>query len=213
MRQNINLPLIVMSGLIGTGKSTTARTLAHEYAEYTLLSTSGTRRGMGITTYRPEDGKRVREQMIKEAIALIEMGQGVIFDTINNTYAHRKEDYDFALDMGIDALVIETKCSENLAKTRLAARPQHPGRFNDTNDPREYDRVRSTRENFDQDLIAHPNLTYLCLDTESRQGSIIRCNNRTYNVASGVLETLGYSQFRRNISEGLVVDHHHLPGA
>lgn len=221
-------PLILMSGLIGTGKSTTARDIAEKTAEFTVLSSSNARRELGINVYRKEDGLRVRRHIEKEAIRLIIGGRGVVLDTINNTYAHRKEDYDFAQELGLDALVIETQCSKALAKTRIITRGDFVvhtdngkgvalidyktscryqsldaylyhvetrgiGVFADTSDPQEYDRVLRQRESFDDDLLRHPEMTYITLDTETNKAQIIKAKDTVLPFAEKLLVSLGYS--------------------
>jgi len=222
-------PLILMSGLIGTGKSTTAKEIVKRTGDYVILNSSKTRRILGFDTYKKEDGPLVRAHIEKEAEKLLSMGKSIILDSINNTYAHRREDYDFANKMGLEALMVETSCSPVLAKSRIKSRayleldvhvkddhlssingktkiqigdsgyvlhhfgPLPAGKFADTSDPAEYDRVLRQRESFDKDLLRHPDMTYVKMDTESNYADVVKVKKEILPFVNSLIVLLGYS--------------------
>jgi predicted kinase len=123
--------LLVVTGLMGTGKSTLARLLAEELGTE-IISTDEVRNELipagsgsdafGEGRYRPESRVRVYKELIRRAADRLSVGTSVILD---GTFL-RGIDRDAAVRIGrevkADVFVVECVCPPDTAMERIRAR-------------------------------------------------------------------------------------------
>ncbi|RMD58203.1 hypothetical protein D6825_01680 [Candidatus Woesearchaeota archaeon] len=168
-------PIVMMSGLIGTGKSTTARRIQRACRQngqdYVIVSGTSSRVELGIRVYDRKDCCKVQAHMFHKTIDALNSGKGVIIDAIhhrswNDKTGGRRRVYEFARKEGIALLLCETVCSRDLARKRISERVMVPGVFCDTNDPTRYDFVRAEQDPIVFDLEDYY-FSYVTFNTES----------------------------------------------
>lgn len=126
--------LVVLCGLIGTGKSTLAATLA-EITGFEVLRSDELRKviaGLDKKEHRYEPfGERIYSReffdatytmLLKEASRLLGKGDGVILDASFKKEKYRSEARDIADSFKIPFLLIECSCSDEVIKQRLIKR-------------------------------------------------------------------------------------------
>ncbi|MCS7206766.1 MAG: AAA family ATPase [Dehalococcoidia bacterium] len=130
--------LILVVGLIGTGKSTLARNLASllggevissDVVRKTLAGLAPTDRrwepwGQGI--YSPTMDLRTYQAMLEQADALLAQGKVVILDASFRSAARRQEAIALARRRGIPYFVVEAYAPEEVVRERLLRRQEHP---------------------------------------------------------------------------------------
>lgn len=129
------LPMIILvGGLMGTGKSTLARALQQETGAL-LLSSDFTRKRLAELdlgrpqaaafeqgVYTPAWTRRTYQALEREAEAALAQGHSVLLDAAFPLQAERESLAQKAVQMGAPALFIECVCSRDTALTRLARR-------------------------------------------------------------------------------------------
>jgi hypothetical protein len=126
--------LIVMTGLMGTGKSTLAEQLARQ-AGFEVLSSDVMRKtmagvslsehrlvGQGEDIYSPDFTRRTYDALYEKADLMLKRGQDVILDASFKQRADRMRARDLAANLGADYLIIECVLDEAQTKTRLERR-------------------------------------------------------------------------------------------
>jgi aminoglycoside phosphotransferase family enzyme/predicted kinase len=126
--------LLVMTGLMGTGKSTVAEQLARR-AGFEVLSsdilrkalagipvTEHRRVGQGKDIYDAEFTRRTYSALFEKAAALLARGQDVILDASFKKKADRQRAREMALSAGADYAIIECVLDEDLTRARLERR-------------------------------------------------------------------------------------------
>jgi predicted kinase len=113
--------LIIVSGLIGTGKTTTARELAAKFGAVHLLSDVIRKEMFSKRTYSREETDLVYAELFRRAEAVLKNGN-VVLDATFLFKKYREAAKRLAEKIGADFLMIETRCPEEIVKKRLAAR-------------------------------------------------------------------------------------------
>ena len=123
--------LLVIRGLMGSGKSTMAQSLATTLG-LTMLSTDEIRRGQhGAPTEPPEYGegiydakqrRRVYDSLFASSQALLKAGTSVVLDGTFLTDELRRIAVNAARSAGALALIVTCRCPADMAKSRIAAR-------------------------------------------------------------------------------------------
>lgn len=128
--------VIIMSGLVGTGKTTVAWALAEETG-FKIISSDITRKELlhiplterhhdefGTGIYSPEFTSRTYDRMFKFAENHLEDGQSVILDASFKRRKERKTAEELAKKYDADFLIIECVISEEEIRQRLEQRMQ-----------------------------------------------------------------------------------------
>jgi uncharacterized protein len=128
--------LILMSGLMGSGKSVTARALS-QITRASVIQMDVIRKelfdihprerrlddfGQGI--YSEDLTDLVYKKSLASAKEMLEAGKSVIIDASYKREAHRLAAYDMAKSMKADFFVLECVCPDQCARDRLARRIQ-----------------------------------------------------------------------------------------
>ncbi|MBI5843429.1 MAG: AAA family ATPase [Deltaproteobacteria bacterium] len=126
--------LIIISGLMGTGKSALARELAATTGSRLIRSDVVRKEILGINparhvkdpygkgAYDPETTSRTYEVMLREARLCLENGQSVVLDASFKTAAQRKMAQDLASGAGAEFFAVACQCPETEVKRRLVNR-------------------------------------------------------------------------------------------
>ncbi len=131
--------LILTAGLMGTGKSVLARTLAavlnaeiirSDVVRKELLDISPTDRhyeefGKGI--YSKDISRRTYEKTVESAESLLRQGRNVIIDASFKEKRQRRMAYEAAQALGAEFFLLECFCPEEVIKQRLEARVKAGG--------------------------------------------------------------------------------------
>ncbi len=123
--------LLLVGGLMGTGKSTVARQLASSLAT-DILSTDEIRRlkfGVSSTPAAYGEGhyatslrEKVYDQLLQHAAAYLDNGQSVVLDGTFLTNQLRTRAFELARQHGAAASLLECYCSKETALERIASR-------------------------------------------------------------------------------------------
>jgi hypothetical protein len=123
--------LLVVRGLMGTGKSTLAGTLA-DMLGAVLLQTDSIRQqffgsskhpaAYGEGHYRPEDRARVYDELLHRAGQWLADGRSVVLDGTFLSAASRQRAIALSNQWGAQLLVTECRCPEDIAISRIAER-------------------------------------------------------------------------------------------
>jgi aminoglycoside phosphotransferase family enzyme/predicted kinase len=126
--------LVLVSGIVGTGKSTVAAGLAELLDGAVIASDRVRKRLLGIAptarlgsawregAYAPEQTAHTYAELLARARAVIASGRTAILDATFSSRARRAEAADLARELGCDAFAIEVRCSPEVARERLARR-------------------------------------------------------------------------------------------
>jgi aminoglycoside phosphotransferase family enzyme/predicted kinase len=170
----LNRPaLLVTCGLMGTGKSTIARSLG-EALGWELLRSDALRKELAQISplehrfekfhqgiYSPDFSRKTYQALFDRALALLKSGQSVILDGSFKKQVDRQEALATARKVNADFLLIECQCSEEEIQRRMARRATEKNELSDgrweifSDQKKDYEKV----EGIPSDL-------YLSLNTE-----------------------------------------------
>ncbi len=132
--------LVVLCGISGTGKTTVGGVLSGRIGA-ALVSTDPVRRDVararGLDTtmwqeyeanaYSPEMNREVYEEMRRRARAHLQAGRPVILDGTHRRASDRQEALAVARDLGVPALVVELRMTDDAALARVVNRERLQG--------------------------------------------------------------------------------------
>jgi uncharacterized protein len=135
--------IVVVFGLMGTGKSTCARGLAasmgwpvlhSDAVRKTLAGLNPTHRvpadfGQGI--YRADFSTRTYDEMLKQASELLAQGGNVILDASYKRAAERARVRQLAAEHGAQVVFVYCECPAGVARERLGIRVSDPAAISD----------------------------------------------------------------------------------
>ncbi len=126
--------LVLMCGIVGTGKSSAAE-VAAEALEGVMISSDRVRKRLfGLAPdehthlgdyeciYTPERSARVYRGLLERAEPVIESGRSAILDAAHTRSAERQDAIEFARAREISVRVLETRCAEETTLQRLGRR-------------------------------------------------------------------------------------------
>ena len=127
--------LVVMTGVVGTGKSVAAQAVAAAVERAVVVSSDRVRKqqaGVSVEArrsapvdqglYRQEHTEAVYRALLEAAQPVLLSGRVAVLDATFSRGAHRDAVVDFAHRRGIPVLFVETRCREAVALERLATR-------------------------------------------------------------------------------------------
>ena len=122
--------LVVVAGLMASGKSTVARRIAAELDAELLVADEIRREDHehgDPAAYWPGFGAKVYGQMFARARELLGEGRAVVLDATFRTRALRAQAAALAKELGVPFQLVECRCDESLCRQRLAERPNPEG--------------------------------------------------------------------------------------
>lgn len=195
----------LVGGLMGVGKSTLARHMAHELG-WTLLSSDAIRKELaGVAAaqpqaapynqgiYTPEWSARTYQAMLEKAASCLAEGRSVILDASFSRRADRQAAGALARSQYVRAWFIECVCPRDVTVARLLARWRRkqeasatpsgafPAELSDGR-PEIYDAQAAAWQPFDP--VAEPALTHLRVDTDASVAASVAQTIDTLGVAS-----------------------------
>jgi aminoglycoside phosphotransferase family enzyme/predicted kinase len=133
--------LVLVGGIVGTGKSTASRLLAR-LAGAPVVATDRVRRscaapeagaasGLDQGLYAPEQRERVYAGVLERAEWVLASGRSAILDATWSARADRQRAGELAHRLGARLVFVETRCPAELARRRLARREAAGGDASD----------------------------------------------------------------------------------
>jgi aminoglycoside phosphotransferase family enzyme/predicted kinase len=126
--------LVLVGGVVGTGKSTAAAGLADEIGGVVIASDRVRKRLAGIAAtartaaaldeglYAPGFGERVYAGLLERAAPVLGSGRTALLDATWSSAAQRRAALRFARERGAAAHFVEIRCAPAVARARLARR-------------------------------------------------------------------------------------------
>ena len=146
--------LIVVAGLPGTGKSTTARRLGKSLDNYELIEQNEIRRKMD---YRSMPSPKEQEPVLEEINRLVQIclnnGKGVVVESAHSRAYRRHQLYGIASSCGAEAVALGCVCSEELSRRRIESRDEGDELISDPTDFEVYSRIKQKWENIEWDFL------------------------------------------------------------
>lgn len=183
-------PIIMASGLPGTGKTSSTIYLEERLDNFDRYGTNETRRKLGFKRYSASQIHLVLQDMYGHAISSIIDSRGVILEANYKTSRGRQIVYDIASDFSLNVLVIEYICSEKEAKRRMRNRQKNDGLVTSPRDPKVYDKVKGTWEDIAKDLMQNQHVSLIRFDTERNLFEEVRINPCVSELTEKVKEAL-----------------------
>ncbi len=135
--------VIVICGIVGTGKSTLANAIAERLSGVVVASDRVRKRLAGLdpgTRAIAEAGKgiydeasthRVYRALLERARPIVESGRVAILDATHSRREQREAVMHWADERGLDVFLLEARCESAETRRRLSEREQKPERISD----------------------------------------------------------------------------------
>lgn len=114
--------LVLVGGIVGTGKSTVAQALAHASGGVVISSDRVRKQLPDPALYTHAAKRRVYDALLERAQPVLESGRMVILDATWNRSAERAAAQLLAAKHGSPCVFIETRCRADITQERLALR-------------------------------------------------------------------------------------------
>jgi hypothetical protein len=126
--------LVLVAGVVGTGKSSAAEVVADALGGAVIASDRVRKRQAGIAPtervtgaaqralYSAQASARAYAGLFERAAALLDGGRAAILDATFSRADERKRALAFAAERGAPALLVETRCPDAIVRERLARR-------------------------------------------------------------------------------------------
>lgn len=126
--------LVLVGGVVGTGKSTVADALAEQLGGVVISSDRVRKQLAGLPPssrvralpdegfYRPDAVERTYLALFERARPVVDSGRVAILDATFSRRRHRAMAADLAAELGVSQRMIEVRCAPEIARARLARR-------------------------------------------------------------------------------------------
>jgi len=166
-----NLDVYIITGKIGSGKTTLAREL-ERHAGIHLLDRDLIREELGITHYDPRDSERIDHLIEARLEENLLRGEPVSVGAASFVKRERRVDFlstlaelESHIGRRIQAVFIECVCPIEEAKRRIALRSPNGAA---TNNPDDYDKLSVHAQPIcAEELVRFPQVSFLSFDTHS----------------------------------------------
>src|SRR3989344_5559291 len=118
--------MILIAGLPGTGKQTSAERLIGNLEDYILIDQNELRRKAGMKKM-PQKQDEINREIDRMSASYLNKGNGVIILAGHRQVCRRNQLYGVASCCGTNVVILECVCSEVEAKRRMRARPKSDG--------------------------------------------------------------------------------------
>lgn len=164
--------LILMSGLMGTGKSVLARLISSRIGAEVIRTdvlrkeildipqTERRHEAFGRGIYSNDITRRTYEETLTLASAKLRAGKSVIIDASYKRREERKKVFEFAKKLNIDFFLIECICPEGIIKKRLDSRMAATGESSDGR----WEIFQAQKDTFDP-ITEIPEESHIIIDT------------------------------------------------
>ncbi|MBI4147019.1 ATP-binding protein [Candidatus Woesearchaeota archaeon] len=170
------LPLIIVCGLSGSGKTYSSTLLEKGLQNYVRIGPGLLREELNISAYSRKDTPKLLAKVIELIEENSKRGIGSIVDANLKTVDIRQFFYDTAKELGINIIVIETHCSPEVIKLRMSGRKQITAAEN-PKDFAVYLEQKKLWQPTDLDLeLGYENLSLIRFDTEKELCQVIKVN-------------------------------------
>ncbi len=172
--------LIIISGMVGTGKTTVAQALSRS-SGFAVISSDITRKklaGISSTEHRFEEfrggiysedfSRKTYEEMFAQARTFLAKGQSVILDASFKKNNERARAMSLAEEAKADFIVIECKLAENTIKSRLEQRLKE-----DSVSDGRWEIYESQKQDFDT-IMEFPRQSHIIVDTSQPVSDIVK---------------------------------------
>jgi len=162
--------LILIAGLPGAGKTTTAKKLSESLKNFVLIEQNEIRRKHGIKRM-PKTQEKVLLEIDKLAMEALLNNKNVIIESGNRYTQRRHQIYGIASACGAKVVLLECICSEQESKRRIRNRIQQDSLISDPKDVKVYDRIKELWENIELDF-KYPyqgHYSYITFNTEKQE--------------------------------------------
>jgi uncharacterized protein len=135
--------LLIVCGLVASGKSTIARTLG-DRTGYQIFNSDVVRKqlaGIALTThptaeygeglYGDDSTALTYDTLLKQCADCLKLGKGVVLDATFKAPQHRRQFIDLSSKLRLPVLFVECRASEGKTLERLKLRMQRPGEISD----------------------------------------------------------------------------------
>jgi predicted kinase len=183
--------LIVVAGLPGTGKTTTANKLSSTLG-YVLVDQNEIRRKLGMKNFpTPKEQEPVLREMDRLIAENLLAGKGVVVESAHTRAFRRHQLYGIASACGAGALTVECVCSEELAKKRMGERGAGDELVSDPGDWRVYDKIKDKWEDIEDDFKTGEQQGHVShLKFDSEKGRVEGVDERDEEFVGRVREVL-----------------------
>jgi predicted kinase len=179
--KNAENHLIIMYGLIGSGKTFFSKVLESTLHSYKRYNSDEVRKLLGKDKWDSKDTPEVNKYIYSNITESLKE-YGVIVDSANKTILARSRLYALGREAKVPIIVIECHCPEQTSLKRIASRPVTPDTVH-KNDPSVYHDFAKLVESPALDFIEDKNddVSYIKLDTETHKVQIV--HSRTQSEA------------------------------
>ena len=166
------LTLILMAGLMGTGKSVRAKLIAPRVGADIIQTdvlrkeilniepTEQHREAFGKGIYSEEVTRKTYDRALELALEKLREGKSVIIDASFKSMGDRRKAFEAAESLHADYFIIECICAENIIKERLTSRTSLKGEVSDGR----WEIYLAQKETFDA-ITEIPGSLHIILDT------------------------------------------------
>jgi choline kinase/predicted kinase len=187
---SLKQPLVVLCGLMGTGKTTISNIICNSRNDYVKANTDDVRRLLGKKTFDPKDTPEVNEHIYFMIKYILDQGRGIVSDSANKTEEVRKKLYKIARDIGVPIIVVECVARNETAIKRIKERPERDGLHKPTNKEQDYYDYLKLWENTERDRekIENNDITFLRVDSDSNSLTVLKEGNSINEDVHNIIE-------------------------
>lgn len=169
------IDLYIVTGNIGTGKTTTATKLSSKLG-LQVFENDNVRSELGILQYDPKDSERIRDIVWERVTLALSadlpslVGATAVSLSEREKYYNKIEEISQTLGRKVQTILIVCECDDQIAKDRVANRPTSNEVYMPTNDPDEYDRVKARQNPIsDNESQTYSDISFVRLNTVSQE--------------------------------------------